>query len=225
MQIQPTGIQTNCGVKFSPNFKSCYPVTHWVAETNGSYAPVLTVELAKKLQGILVRFLNAPAGKYSDSKEVMSKQVKNYIASKDKDYRNMEFVRSFYDKKGGWIKDKITPVAYMLTGADARYFDQKYGLPIGEIKRASSAPSRLPNSAELNMALNDYFRGGLQFVKSRSKEFCDINKMPYGLHAKFETIRSRTGNIKGFKLMGLGFYPEEGPNNPFVKLMYPPLDK
>ncbi len=225
MHIQPTGIQTNCGVKFSPNFKSCYPVTHWVAETNGSYAPVLTVELAKKLQGILVRFLNAAPDKYTGAKAALCKQAKNFIALQDKGYKEVPLARSFYDKNGGWGKDKITPVAYMLTGCDAKYFDQKYGSPIGEIKRIYSKPSGLPNSAELNMALNDYFRGGLQFVKNRSREFCDINKMPYGLHAKFETIRSRTGNIKGFKLMGLGFYPEEGQNNPFVKLGFLPVNK
>ena len=103
MQIQPIGVQTNYKASFSPNFKSCYPVTHWLAEANESYAPVLTTELAKKLQGILVRYLNASAKKYSGKKAAFCQEVKDFMASTDRDYANLPFVRSFYDKKGGFF--------------------------------------------------------------------------------------------------------------------------
>lgn len=56
MEIQPT--QT---YSYSPKFQSVYPVYHWVAETNGSYAPVLSNELSKTLNGKLVRVLNTNA--------------------------------------------------------------------------------------------------------------------------------------------------------------------
>ncbi len=216
MQIQPIGVQTNYKASFSPNFKSCYPVTHWLAEANESYAPVLTTELAKKLQGILVRYLNASAKKYSGKKAAFCQEVKDFMASTDRDYANLPFVRSFYDKKGGFKQGKITPLVYMLTGFDAKNFDRRFGLPIGSIK-GSCYNAGIFKSAELNMALTDYFNGGLQFVKDRSKEFCDKNKVPYGLHAKFQTLRNKSGNIKGFELMELSFCPEIGPDNPLEK--------
>ncbi len=224
MQIQPAEIQTNYGQKRAVNFKSCYPVTHWVAEVNGGYSPVWTVELAKKLQGILVRFLNAAPDKYSGTKAALCKQVKNFIASQDKGYKEMAYARSFYDKDGGWGK-KIKPISYLMTGRDAEYFTKTYGTPVGVNKGEAPILGGKPRSAELDMALHDYFKGGLEYVKKRSKDFCDVNKMQYGLHTKFQAIRTKSGKIKDFKLVGLGFYPEEGPQNPFVKLMYPPAEK
>ena len=222
MQIQPTGFPKYYGTKASPNFKACYPVTHWVAETNAGFAPVMTVEFAKKLQGILVRFLNSAPDKYSDAKAVLCRKIKNFIASNDKSYNEIRFVRSFYDKDGGW-KEKVKPVSYLITGRDAQYFEQTYGTPVGVHKGNAPILGGKPRSAELDGALNDYFKGGLKFVKSRAKDFCDANGMPYGLHAKYQVIRTRNGNIKEYKLVGLGYYPEEGPANPFVKLKYPPV--
>ena len=57
------------------NFKSAYPVVHWVAETNGSYAPALSLELVKKLQGSLVRVLN----KTDKPLNPVQSKVKEYI--------------------------------------------------------------------------------------------------------------------------------------------------
>ena len=33
-----------------PNFKATYPVVHWVAETNGSFAPVANLDTIRKLE-------------------------------------------------------------------------------------------------------------------------------------------------------------------------------
>ena len=225
MQIQPTRKLEYYGVQTTPGFRACYPVTHWVAENSGSYAPVLTVELAKKLQGVLVRFLNANAAKFNEEKALLCKQVKNFISSRDRDYQNTSFVRSFYDKNGGWKGNKVYPLSYLITGRDAQYFEQRFGSPVGAAKSSCTLPNWMPNSAELNLALNDYFQGGLQYVKKRSKDFCDSNRVPYGLHAKYQVIRTKSGKIKGYQLKGLGYYPEEGPENPFVKLKFPPVEK
>ena len=40
MKLQPVNIQNQ-----KPNFKSAYPVTHWIAETNGSYASIGNLNL------------------------------------------------------------------------------------------------------------------------------------------------------------------------------------
>ena len=47
------------------NFKSTYPVVHWVAEANSSYAPVANLDIVKKLQGKIVRVLNKPLSETS----------------------------------------------------------------------------------------------------------------------------------------------------------------
>ena len=64
MNIQP--IQTN---QSQTNFKSAYPVVHWVAETNGSFAPISDLPTVKKLQGKFVRILNKSLG---ESKKPMN---------------------------------------------------------------------------------------------------------------------------------------------------------
>lgn len=43
------------------NFKSVYPVVHWVAETNASFVPELTLEAAQKLNERIVKMLNTRA--------------------------------------------------------------------------------------------------------------------------------------------------------------------
>ena len=50
MNIQPVNFQQS----YKTNFKSTYPVVHWVAETNGSYAPISNLKLVKKLNWKLI---------------------------------------------------------------------------------------------------------------------------------------------------------------------------
>jgi hypothetical protein len=54
MEILP--INNNNQLK--TNFKATYPVVHWVAEANGSYAPVTNLKSVKKLQSKIIRVLN-----------------------------------------------------------------------------------------------------------------------------------------------------------------------
>lgn len=216
MKIQPAGIQNQYKGNSSLNFKSCYPVTYWVAESNGSYAPAISIDLVKKLQGIVVRFLNSKNGKYTGAKDTICRKVKSFISSVDKDYRNTDRVRSFYNKYGN-NKNGKEPLSYLITGLDAQYFDLSYGQPIGAAK-VSTGLNGFNSSAEQNLALGDYYNGGLNFVKKRAKEFCDINKMPYGLHVKLEAARTKTGKIKDYIIKDMKFFPEKGPQNPFEKI-------
>ena len=58
MQIQAINSFSNIKTNQNPQFKSVYPVYHWVAEANGSYAPAVTKELSETLQRKIIRFLN-----------------------------------------------------------------------------------------------------------------------------------------------------------------------
>ena len=201
-----------------PTFKAVYPVHHWVAESNGSYAPVVSIELTKKLQRIIVGMLN-------HSKKIptnVSQKANIYISKCDLDYRRMSIVRSFYNKFGGYNKkdNVFRPFSYLITGYDAENFDNEYGRSIGIARRNAPVKQGTSNSAELKQTIQDYTYGGLNYIKDKSKKLYDSEGIEYSLHTKFETVRSKTGRLKGYKLIDLKFCPNEGPNNPFVRTGY-----
>lgn len=200
----------------SASFKSVYPVYHWVRETNGSYAPAVTHELNEKLQKQVVRFLNGQVEKAVPRKQPIMNRVKQVVSAKDKDYAETPIARSFYNSNGGLEQDKFEPIGYILTGANAEQMSETLGKPIGKTK--SETPKC--KTAELNIVLGDYFKRGLTYVKKLAKKFKDDKNVCYGLHTKFEVVRSKTGKIKEYKLEDLRFCPEKGSENPFVKTGY-----
>ena len=102
MQIQSTsGYIVN--KSFNPQFKSAYPVYHWVREKGGgSYAPAISHSLNKKLQGILVRLFNQTS---KLSKTEFGQQIIKKLGPRmsdgvgDFDYVSNSVVRTFNDKK------------------------------------------------------------------------------------------------------------------------------
>ena len=107
----------------NPNvsFKSTYPVLHWVAETNGSYAPVANLELVKILQGKIIRILNKPLKNSVKKMNLTEQNLRAYIGGCDADYRILPKVRSFYNKITGNM-NKYTPVSYIISGKDVETF-------------------------------------------------------------------------------------------------------
>ena len=206
MNIQPTQ-------NYSTQFKSGYPVVHWVRETNESFAPALTSELNVKLQKSIVRLLNSQMKNVKPERLALMRYVKGIISGRDKDFAENPVARSFYNSQGGWDGQKFEPIGYILTGIHAEHMSETLGKPIGKAK------SEVPIGAEVNIALGDYFKRGLNFVKRLASGF-KSDKTHYGLHTKFEVIRSKTGKIKEYRLLDLKFCPTEGPNNPFVRTGY-----
>ena len=58
MQIQSVNNFSNIKSNQNPQFKSVYPVVHWLAETNGSFAPQITKEVAQEFNENIIRRLN-----------------------------------------------------------------------------------------------------------------------------------------------------------------------
>ena len=212
--------------KINPQFKKAYPVVHWVAESNSSYAPTRTLELTKKLQRKLVSILN---NSIRLKPTIAGKQAIDYLAKNDTDYRGNEnssthdkFVRTYYDKSGGFneYSGKYLPYAYLITGNDAYTFDEKYGKPLGRAKNNATWGNGTVGSAELNIAKTNYFSSGWKFVNDSEKKIYDENKVEQALHTKFETVRNNKGDIVDFKLVDIRFCPEKGENNPFVRAGY-----
>ncbi len=206
MNIQPTQ-------NYSTQFKAGYPVVHWVRETNGSYAPALTHELNVKLQKPLVRLLNSQMKKVKPDKLALMEYVKKVICAKDKDYSQNPIARSFYNSQGGWNNQSFEPIGYLVTGRHAEHMTETLGKPIGKAK------SEAPQGAEVNIALSDYFKRGLTFVKKLASGF-KTNRTHYSLHTKYEVIRTKTGKIKEYRLIDIKFCPTEGSENPFVRTGY-----
>lgn len=126
-------------------------------------------------------------------------------------------MRSYYNNHGGWSK-KFNPISYLISGSDVEAFDAKYGKAIGVSKSQAPFDGRQKKSAELNEAVRNYAIGGLRFVTDKHKGIYDSTGIGYALHTKFQTIRNKNGKIKGYEFVDLKFCPEEGPENPFVRV-------
>jgi hypothetical protein len=193
-----------------PNFKSAYPVYHWVAAPGGAYAPVVTNELTKKLHRKLVGFLNSSKLVNTSDKKLIMYKIKNYIAQHDADYRNLPIVRSFYSHRTLEQRGNHDAISFLLTGPDVEAFEENFAKDIGRYK------SDAPFSAELQVALGNYKLSGMSYVTVRSKRF-RINDIPVALHTKFQEVRDKRGRVKEYRLVDLKFCPNQEKNNPVVK--------
>lgn len=206
----------------STNFKSVYPVVHWVREAGERrYAPALSQELNEKLQRSLVRMLNSDEKKVKPEKLPFISKLKQLVSSGDKDFSNNSKARSFYNQQGGWSESGFEPFGYILTGDNAEHMSETLGKPIGRAKGAAPRlGDELAETAEVKISVNDYVKRGLNYVKKLSSRFRNDKKVKMGLHTKFKVIRTKNGKIKGFEFEDARFCPESGADNPFVKTGY-----
>lgn len=202
-------------------FKSGYPVIHWVRETKGGYAPVVTEELNKSLQRKLVRMLNSDIKDAKPADVPLISKLKSVVLQNDKDYVNNSVVRSYYNSEGNLDGDRIEPFGYILTGQHCEQMSNRFGKPIGRAK--SEAPridGELKVTAETKLAVFNYVKVGLNYVKRLASNFNKKNPLSSELHTKFVVERTKTGRIKNIKFEDAKFCPSAGPNNPFERMGY-----
>jgi hypothetical protein len=215
MKIQQVNTRPVVNQQQSPQFKSAYPVVHWVAEQGGSYAPVTTMDLTKKLQRVLVSLFN----KSTDRLHPTGMEVVEYLSKCDTDYRHQHIARSFYDRDGGYTpENKFNPISYLITGLHCKNFNDNYGKTIGKSKSKAPVIAGKRVSTEANIAIRDYMLNGKRYVQDPRKKVYDSDGIACALHTKFNIIRTKTGKIKGYELVDIKFCPEEGANNPFVRV-------
>lgn len=193
---------------YKSNFKSTYPVVHWVAETNGSYARVSNLDLVKKLQGKVIRMLNKPLKDSKTKMNVTEQNFRAYIGSCDVSYRNNPSVRSFYNRTESSLS-KFSPISYIISGEDVGFFENSLAKNIGKAKNKAREYLSKPYSPETIEAIKLYNNEGLKFVKNFSKQIKDKNNIPYVLHTKFEILRNRLGKIKDYRFVDARFLPEK----------------
>ena len=211
-------LQTN-NYKYQPtNFKSTFPVVHWIAETGGSYAPESRLNLVRKLQSKIVRALNKQLDKTTKEMNVAEQNLRAYIGRCDIDYRNQSQVRSFYNRAEANMEG-TSPVAYMITGKDIEPFEEELAKDIGIAKKEGIKNLNTPYSPDAKSAIDLYNSQGLNYVNAPERRIKDKNSgKTYVLHTKFEIIRNKLGKVKGFKFIDARFLPEFGPESPFEKL-------
>ena len=211
-------LQTNNYQYQQTNFKSTYPVVHWVAESNGSYAPISNLKLVKRLQSKIVRALNKSLEDSKKSMNVAEQNLRAYAGRCDIDYRNSPQVRSFYNRTEANL-DGSSPIAFMITGKDIEPFEEKYTKNIGVAKNEGIKKLNTPHSPDAKLAIDFYNQNGLDFVNNpQSRIKSSQTGMTYVLHTKFQIIRNKLGKIKDFKFIDARFLPEKGPESPFEKL-------
>lgn len=191
---------------YKPNFKSTYPVMHWVAETNGSYARVSNLDLVKKLQGKVIRMLNKPLKDSKTKMNITEQNLRAYIGACDVSYRNNPTVRSFYNRTESSLGG-FSPISYIISGEDVELFDNALAKNIGKAKSKAREYLSKPYSPEAIEAIKLYNNEGLRFVKDFSKQIKDKNNIPCVLHTKFEIVRNKLDKIKDYRFVDARFLP------------------
>lgn len=203
------------------NFKSGYPVIHWVREAKGGYAPAVTEELNRSLQRKIVRMLNSDVRSAKPEERSLISRLKSVISQGDQDFFFNPVSRSYYNSEGGWTEDRFEPYGYILTGQHCEHMSKVLGKPIGRAKGgAPRINGELAETAETKLAVSDYVNIGLNYVRKLANTFRNINPQNSELHTKFVVERTKTGKIKSIKFEDAKFCPSEGPNNPFERMGY-----
>ena len=215
MNISPVNLQYHQR-RYQPAFQSTFPVVHWVAESNGSYAPALGLDMVRKLQRKLISVLNKSD---NDLKLTQAeKNVKKYVQLCDKDFRRYSKVRSFYDRVENDNINGYKHNAFAITGIDIDDFEKSLAKKIGKAKGHALRKLGTTRSAEAQLAIQDYLTNGLDFVSKPDKRIYDIDGVPCVLHTKFEVVRNKAGKTKGFNFVDARFLPEYGAKNPFERI-------
>lgn len=226
MQIQPLNTYQNS----KPNFKSRIPVYHWIAETGGSYAPEIDINVIEKLQKKLGNLFNRVVQKNKPEMKKISDKAVEYLKKFDLYYsffmryistygKKLSPTRSFYNKNGGWkYNQEFEPMSYLITGVDVQEFNEKFAKAIGQMKSQEPRIENKNTSADMKMVMHNFYRGGLEYVKDPKKQIRTPEGVPLGLHTKYEIVRNSEGEIVDYKFIDMKFLPEFGKDNPFEKL-------
>ena len=183
MNISPLNYQPNT------NFKSAFPVVHWVAETGGSYAPVAEKEVVEGFQKRILEILRKPINKtLTDVKKLEDKKSKKNISEKElKDIKRQ--LKSLYEildvpaqkfrtylaspdidyrlnpKVRSYYNsyygsvDSFTPTSYLITGNSVADFDNKFGKELG--KQRSIKKKLMENGATEEEAETPAYKAAL----------------------------------------------------------------
>ena len=241
MKISASNYQIN-----NTNFKSVYPVVHWVREANGSYAPVSKIKYVQAFQEKLICYLNSnPLLTPKEIKELTKAKLKaeKEIITDGEEKISVDSLKKIIDIPSQYLRAYISSCddgyRNALRGNKVRSFydrvtsssndfiptsfvlsgedAKEFNKRFGEeIGRATKIYGK--DSDEVKKAKWKYNNEGLKFVNNYLRRKKDANGRTQVLHTKFEIVRNNEGEITGFKYIDARFLPEFGPESPFEKL-------
>lgn len=224
-----------------PSFKSTFPVVHWIAEVNGSYAPACG-DLAEAFHEKIVSYLNKKLLTPKEVKELTKKKrkldvntfvqkkelnqieklkeiidipaqyLRAYLNSCDVSYRLTQKMRSFHNRFQESSNEYI-PIFYYASGEHCKKLNE-LGEKIGRAYRESCGKE----TEKVKQAKTDYYKKGLELMRDYTNCKKDANGARQVLHTKFQIIRNNEGEITGYRYVDARFLPEYGPESPFEKL-------
>ena len=201
----------------SCNFKSVYPVYHWL-KFDGKYKPATKNEWVHRCQRLLAAMLNKASHLDLDhpGKSVLH-NTGCYVASVDENYKSIPHVCSYYNNFGGFKNSPdrraIDPMAYLVTGADAIEFEQIFGKPVCASKKQEFR-SQKEIDESISRARFSYALKGPEFIKSRSAKFIDKESgNPVELHTIFERT---SDNNHPLRMIKCSFFIQGDKKNPLI---------
>lgn len=240
MQIQPTNNYSRFNNRQSPQFKAAYPIVHWVAETNGSYAPILAKDAAEKLNNRIISMLTA------NSKEIVEKIATTKEAIKIKESGAKKIIKKSLNQLNRELSELLltlrvksyiarTDADYAKKSTARAFYNREGGFKHGkydavatiltgddaeffnrEFGRPIGVARAKSDVIGLEKAIARYWEEGAKFVERKAKEFKKFNGEPAELHVKLEAVRNSAGKIINHNVVDMRFFPKEGPNNPFM---------
>jgi hypothetical protein len=155
-------LQTNNYNYQSANFKSTFPVVHWVGEANGSYAPIAIKSTVEDFQARILDFLGKPLKKtYTEIQKLEKEKDKKNISDQDKKNiaRKLKSLYEILDVPAQKLRaymascdvdyrlkpkarsyynsvngsiDTFTPTSYLITGKNILDFEERFAKKYGK---------------------------------------------------------------------------------------------
>lgn len=228
-------------------FKSVYPVVHWVAEANGSYAPIANLKLVSAFQEKIISCLNSnPILTPKEIKELTKakKKVQKEILTADAEKLSVTDLKKIIDIPSQYLrayiggcdagyrtctsrKNKVRSFYDRVTKDSSGYIPVSYiisGEHVADFNRkfgeeiGRSIRQYGKDSEEVKKAKSKYNHKGLDYVKDYTRRKKDEQNRTQVLHTKFEVVRNSDGEFTGYRFVDARFLPEFGPESPFEKL-------
>ena len=173
----------------STSFKAYIPVRIYMrSNPNEEFFPA-NPNNAKKCNRYLVNKLNNP----KEVNDINAKFVE-YYSSYDKDYAEVPYVHSKYDK--------YLPYVTLISGKNARDVDN-FGKKIGIAKGSSKKMFGHTKSQEVRVATQNYYNDIRENLQESFPPVTDKDNNPLNLYAFFDNVKyDKDGKIKQYDFVG-----------------------
>ena len=175
----------------SPSFKASIPVYYYAKDKSGKIWRIMKPENIKKCNSYIIRNLT---GSIKNKNENLIKRFKSF----DIEYKQTGKARSVYDNEHA--------VVYIVTGERDCGAIQEMGQKLGEIKSESIKRTKSTKTFEVMEAARQFFKKALNYIKRENVKKKTKNGSEFSIHAVFDVLYKKNGDIKGFGFNKINFW-------------------